>query len=356
MGFFNSKKGVSKGNADEKVYEAAETGDIKLLHKYLSAGACVVNAVKVELGWTALHAAASKQHSDCLQALLEAKDGKALLDKFDHDKVTALHLAASRGNVECVNILLKHGADSNMRTKEDGWTALHSAVLFGHEAAAQALLQGGAETNALSNDGLSALHLAAGWGNAACIELLLESGADINIVDKMGESAADRALQREQGDTVQLLVDRGCVKCKIIEEYLETFKITPKPSKGALVANGNTEAHDLIAKYPNKVPVILTKSPCGLPDTKQAKFLTPNTLTVAAFISQIVKKSAGIPEDTEVFVNAGKTTLNSAMGLASVYKQYHDASGFLYLTYSSTPIVSKVTTKIATFEHKSGIS
>ena len=48
------------------------------------------------------------------------------------DQNTALMLASRYGRMACVELLLDEGAKKDTQNKEDGWTALMHAILFGH--------------------------------------------------------------------------------------------------------------------------------------------------------------------------------------------------------------------------------
>lgn len=49
------------------------------------------------------------------------------LDVRDIQGQTALHLAAQRGFSQCVEVLLEHGASYSLREHKRRWTALHAA-------------------------------------------------------------------------------------------------------------------------------------------------------------------------------------------------------------------------------------
>ena len=54
--------------------------------------------------------------------------------------VSALHCAASRGHTSCVDLLMKHGANVNDEDK-NGCTALFYAITLGHSSTAKRLLK-----------------------------------------------------------------------------------------------------------------------------------------------------------------------------------------------------------------------
>lgn len=72
-------------------------------------------------------------------------------------QTSALHLAASRGHSGCVEELLFRGAEVN--ADPGGNTALHDACIGGHSVCVQLLLSHGADPEMLSADGCAPLHL-----------------------------------------------------------------------------------------------------------------------------------------------------------------------------------------------------
>ena len=60
---------------------------------------------------TALTSATAKDHSQCLEMLLKAGADVNVKDKYGY---TALARAAKKGHTQCLEILLKAGADVNM--------------------------------------------------------------------------------------------------------------------------------------------------------------------------------------------------------------------------------------------------
>ena len=72
-----------------------------------------------------------------------------------------------------VTMLLKHGADANVR-EQSGYTALHAAAQNGDVDTIRALLLGGADLTLKSDDGKTALDIAMDAGHAKATLLLGE--------------------------------------------------------------------------------------------------------------------------------------------------------------------------------------
>jgi hypothetical protein len=103
-----------------------------------------------------------------------------------------LHIAALWGDVEIVELLLRRGADPNVKD-DNGQTPLHIAALWGHVDVVRVLLEHRADPNAKDNDGKTPLHYAAEKGHVDVVRVLLERGADPRIADNRGHIPLDYA-------------------------------------------------------------------------------------------------------------------------------------------------------------------
>ena len=108
------------------------------------------------------------------------------------DGFTALHLAAFFGHEAVAEALLERGADVGAVARNPiRVQPLHSAAAGGHTAVARLLLEHGADPNARQEGGFVPLHAAAQAGNDELYELLLASGADQDAATDDGRTAAD---------------------------------------------------------------------------------------------------------------------------------------------------------------------
>ena len=101
---------------------------------------------ETELGFTALHLAASQGHSGCVSLLLQA--GADLSHRSNALQYTPLHIAAHSGRLEAVRLLLRAGADAEHhinRRDAAGCTPLHEACINNHVGVAAMLLARGAD-------------------------------------------------------------------------------------------------------------------------------------------------------------------------------------------------------------------
>ena len=101
--------------------------------------------------------------------------------------------AASAGNLSVVKQAIANGMDVNMKDPKSGGTLLATAALMGHTEIVALLLEHGADVNVRSKDGETALHAAAFLGRVETVKLLLDKGADTTLQHKMGGTAIDGA-------------------------------------------------------------------------------------------------------------------------------------------------------------------
>jgi ankyrin repeat protein len=105
-------------NDNMPLYFATCEGKIRLIERLLAIGASIENSGG---GGTALHAAASHGHIDCIKLLL--KHG-AFVDSLRLDSETPLHMSLLNSQLEAIDLLIEAGADVNKERDIDGLSAL----------------------------------------------------------------------------------------------------------------------------------------------------------------------------------------------------------------------------------------
>nr|XP_054505564.1 ankyrin repeat and SOCS box protein 16 isoform X1 [Agelaius phoeniceus] len=140
-------------------------------------------------------------------------------------QVTALHVAARQGLVAHVELYLHHGADPSLRTHQ-GETPLNAAAAAAERPedaerflrVAERLLEAGAEPGAAGRKGHTPLHNACANGHPAMARLLLRHGADATVPNGAGDTPMDCALravreyrQQRPEETLALLLDHGAL-------------------------------------------------------------------------------------------------------------------------------------------------
>ena len=96
-----------------------------------------------------------------------------------------------------------------------------------------------------------------------------------------------------------------------------------------------TESTRILAKYPDRKPIICEKSfnQIDLPNIDKRKYLVPNDLTVGQFLYVIRKRMRLTPNQSLcLFINYKMVSSSEHMG--QVYHQEKDPDGFLYIKYS----------------------
>ena len=109
---------VANTEGENLLMLAALNNQLSLAERLINKGADVNKP-----GWTALHYAASKGHTDMIRLLL---DQQAYLDAESPNRTTPLMMAARYGTGKTVKLLLEEGADPRIRNKQ-GLNALDFA-------------------------------------------------------------------------------------------------------------------------------------------------------------------------------------------------------------------------------------
>ncbi|HSL43015.1 MAG TPA: ankyrin repeat domain-containing protein [Anaerolineales bacterium] len=153
------------------IFEAAATGKINNILRMLARDPQLVNTY-AEDGFQALGLASFFGYYDVVEYLLKAG---APVNSTSRNTLRAapIQSAAAAGHERIVDLLLKHGADPNIR-EQGGYTPLHAAAQNGDEDMIRTLLYGGADLLAESDDGKTPLDLARESGHTEAANLLEE--------------------------------------------------------------------------------------------------------------------------------------------------------------------------------------
>ena len=137
---------------------------------------------------------------------------------------TSLMYAAILGKRQIVRFLLKQGADIKAKTKT-GHTLLHIASHGGIDWLVEDLIKKGWDVNVGEKDkGNTPLIFAVLQEHLSTAKLLLENGVDINARNKAGKTALHAALLRENGDMVDLLINKDIKMTKTEIKLIGIFK------------------------------------------------------------------------------------------------------------------------------------
>lgn len=121
------------------------------------------------------------------------------------DGITPLHLATLQGHSDIVQILLKHGANPNLKADLDQWTPILVAAKRGFTDICEMLIKAGANVNNVSTLGRSPLHNAVEEGFLPIVKMLVEAGADLNAKTALGRTPLDLAKIESQKEVVKYL-------------------------------------------------------------------------------------------------------------------------------------------------------
>jgi GABA(A) receptor-associated protein len=95
-----------------------------------------------------------------------------------------------------------------------------------------------------------------------------------------------------------------------------------------------TEAWNIRAKYPERVPVIVEKSlNSDIVNIDKNKFLAPCELTVGQFMF-IIRRRMKLPPEKALFVFVKNHIPMQSLLISTLYDDCADADGFLYMTYA----------------------
>lgn len=211
--------------------------DISLEVAAMSGGAVVV----MEPSEPLLRAVVNNDMAE-VKALLAARADVNVIDKNYNS--TALAEAVAQGNKELVQILIRAGADVNLKNKkaqtaimnlgyestgeiirelidagarvndkdEDGNTPLLNAAIMNNPKLVQALLDAGANVNEQNEAGQTALMLAAREGYIENVKALIAALADINRTDDDDWTALRYAREGSHDDVIELLKSYGAIE------------------------------------------------------------------------------------------------------------------------------------------------
>ena len=94
------------------------------------------------------------------------------------------------------------------------------------------------------------------------------------------------------------------------------------------------EAANIRGKYPDRVPIIVEKSiSSDIVLIDKNKFLAPADLTLGQFMF-IIRRRMKLPPEQAIFVFIRNHIPMQSILLSSLYNEFKDDDGFLYITYA----------------------
>jgi ankyrin repeat protein len=129
-----------------------------------------------------------------------------LVNSFADDGFQPLGLACFFGHADAAEYLVKAGAQVNTSSNNELMvTPLQSAVAGGHIPIVRMLLKNGAQPNVRERSGYTPLHAAAQNGDAVAIQLLILHGADLHLKAVNGKLPVDLAEEKGHSRAVEIL-------------------------------------------------------------------------------------------------------------------------------------------------------
>ncbi|EFJ10443.1 hypothetical protein SELMODRAFT_233421 [Selaginella moellendorffii] len=98
------------------------------------------------------------------------------------------------------------------------------------------------------------------------------------------------------------------------------------------------ESSKIRQKYADRIPVIVEKAPrSNLPAMDKPKYLVPADLTVGQLV-YIINRRLSLSPGQALFIFVGKVLPQTGAMMMSIYNDYKDKDGFLYVTYSGEEV------------------
>jgi GABA(A) receptor-associated protein len=96
------------------------------------------------------------------------------------------------------------------------------------------------------------------------------------------------------------------------------------------------EAARILAKYPDKVPVVVIRARgarASMPELKKWKYVVPRDLTLGQFM-YLLRRHMTLPPEEALFLFVGNTLVPSGERVADVWARYRSEDGALHVVYS----------------------
>ncbi|XP_063924442.1 uncharacterized protein LOC135138401 [Zophobas morio] len=200
---------------------AVFTGQVKILHCLIKHG---VNVNAMLKNVTILCIAAFRRHIEIVDLLLR-KGADPNIRVFGN--MNALSFAVISQNIEIIKLLLSHNVEI-FDSDHGGNTCLIKAVTDENKEIVDMLLKHGVNVNARNNRGASAMHFAAAIGNIYLINTLLKYNGDVNIKNKKGGTPLHVAVLYERKKAIEFLIRNGA-DCRIAAQGLVPLMLKKLP-------------------------------------------------------------------------------------------------------------------------------
>jgi len=100
----------------------------------------------------------------------------------------------------------------------------------------------------------------------------------------------------------------------------------------------HAEGEKIRKKYPDRVPVIVEKSPkARVMDLDKKKYLVPSDLTVGQFY-YLIRKRVQLRSEDALFFFVNNVIPPTSATMGSLYQEHHEEDFFLYIAYSDESV------------------
>lgn len=94
------------------------------------------------------------------------------------------------------------------------------------------------------------------------------------------------------------------------------------------------ESARVMAKYRDRVPIIIERASPSTPSISKRKFLVPEDLLCSQLFYVIRKRLRMPPDKALFFYYDDKTLVSATMPVREAFQKRRDVDGFLYITFS----------------------
>ncbi|XP_060675429.1 ankyrin repeat-containing protein BDA1-like [Ziziphus jujuba] len=196
---------------DTRLFEAAQTGNIKFLHGLLAENPYILHTIALTSQENPLHVSSIDGHVDVVKEILRLKPGSS--KEINQDGFSPLHLASAIGHFEVVKELLKVDPILCRLEGRNKWTPLHYAASGGRVDIIQEMLLACPESiQDVNVQKETALHLAVKNSQFEATNLMvkwvIEYKKDevLNMKDELDNSVLHLAVWRKHRQVVEWIL------------------------------------------------------------------------------------------------------------------------------------------------------
>lgn len=88
----------------------------------------------------------------------------------------------------------------------------------------------------------------------------------------------------------------------------------------------------IMAKYPNRIPIICERYDKTLPHLDRKKYLVPDDLIMSNFL-YVIRKRLKLEAHKSLYLAVNNKIPPLSQNVSTIYYKYHDEDGFLYIKY-----------------------